>query len=1353
MFRRLYKEVKDYLSKSRIAKETQKKQTIKEREINDNSVHPQLTYHDESTTFVPASVEETAAAANEFLAARPKPLRIESANPPIAEMPIDKSIDHAFGTINVRHNNGLAPAKANARTTNFIVTKDGFEIDPEGMVGNLDNSVEGYEAFREIVEKILGLQARRPLALLSLTIRGAFRNLEDDENAKEKYRTIIAHFLFEGTVDEFIRNIMEWITKKFPRHGTTGDSFGSDDFEITGEFVRTGIKITAAYIPLNTNAATFHFLVTDDHFVRNIIFGQMGFFTSLNDDLWCLFRTIMHNRKSEKKHDGGVVNWKGYAMNMVHKNKMKNKTEFIGRFEKMKCNPVKDMYDNDKDYVSSAKKIATKILNLLFKDSVEEFEKQSDDDFCEIVAMILDYDYVSLLIKESNLTITPNSIKTANEIMIEIHAPDVKYQVRSITSDSRKMKKDYIYVYNYDGHAFSVPTYSSHNRYLILDNFKVDPTVYVDQLNGKTDVRFDNQPLHNAMRSIPCTRYERTKNPIIPVINKRTWVLAYDCETTTYVPILGNTGKNKVTQRLSQFTLARLRRSDNDKLIFQYYNDVIPGMNSTFSKINECTAYTTLNTDTTVLLDAITSVMEDNSIVYAVAHNGGKFDFPLIASSIRDQWEIVKLEGASHDLPVYIHKTRGFIFIFRDTMRMTGMSLANFCKSMGLPEELTKLDIEKEFNDILREFPESIYNGDKYKNNTWKIMNHMWNYNHIDTDECSRKLFSTFIKYSELDVISLMEAFKALSCLFYRQNEGLLQPELAAKFTSSASSVTRLLKRIFINKKVVGYSSKSMFDEFVHNSPGGRVMTNTFGFELDLPNRGQRSDNQLTEEFQEELKTLWEKHSDRLFYADVTSLYPTAMYFYKYPTAVVSSDEERRKAFGQLTNVIKKSQMGTDESRFKTMDSFISNSKYFYVIKFTYSGGSGIFSCIPQKGKVDSQGKLIDAIDHRILNFTEGVSHPVIRTHVELLSFLVFNKGSISDISIDDVEIWEAKPIFKEIIAILYDKRVEYKNEGNKMEAVIKLMMNSLYGKLLQSVITITLSKNKPEGVSTLIGEMEYAGQKLGVWYNAEYQQHSVHLGMAVLAYSKYYVNRIIDCLGGAPGNIYSEKYPVFSGDTDSFMVYESHLDQVREYLRQFKYTCYKDGKYVLEKNSADLGAVHYDKEMNGVDTDDIRIIRYLVVAPKTYLLGLCGPEKETGKMMYKEVVTAKGISKKVIDDDFKINFTKYTEIGVRQYPKLHNTTFKRHAKNGRGGVTEEIADRSLPQISSIYESRYVDISKESFGDLNLNRRALVSLGYPVYLKNKHVTVSANIYVAYRKKFKPIHYHEVGDQMNNLESV
>lgn len=1342
---------------AKLDKAVAKKQVKGDKEHNVNNVeHTQLPHTKDSSTFTPATAEETAASFKEYISTKPKPRLIPSANPRITEVQFGKYIDYSNGTIKVRHSKGVAATIANAVSVNYINDKDGLEIDPEGMVEKLDNSVKGYESFLNIVQNIIGAQASRPIALLSLTVKGSMLEVETNE---ERDKTVIVHLLFEGSIEEFIQNTMKWISKKFPLHGLTSDSFGSDDFRTTGEFVRTAITISGAYIPLNTYAATFHFEVTNDEIVKSIIFGYSGFFTPLNDDLWCLFRTVMHNRLSSKKHGGSPAYWQQHASNMLNSNRDKDLLKFIKDFEKTKNNPITPYYDNPKEYVSSARNICMKITNLLFNGEPKKFVEQSPNYFRDIIALILDYDYASMLIKESNLIVTSNSIKAANEILIKTHAKDVKYQIRSIDSIATEMKEGCIYLYNYDGHAFEVPSYNESNRETIINKFRIDQHVYVDQLNGKTDVRFDNQTLHSAMTSIPSRIYPKVKAPNCPTINKKTWVVAYDCETSTDKSYESKSSSNKVTQRLSQFTLARLIRTDKRELRFQYYYDVIEDMSYTYVDDIGGAAYTTCNTDNTALLNSITEHMKDGSLVYFIAHNGAGFDFPLIATTIRKPWILVKVEGSAQDLPVYIHETRGIKIVFRDTMRMTGMSLVNFCKSMGLPEELTKMDIQKEFNEALIG-----YEGNEYVGDTWEIMNFIWNNNRLgnNADEWSEKLFNIFMKYSERDVISLMEALKTYSCLFFLQSDGLLKPELAPKFVSGASSVTKLLKRIFVNKKIVGYSSKSMFDEFIHNSPGGRVATNTFGFEIDIPNRGQRSDKQLTEECQDELKNIWNKHERRLFYADVTSLYPSAMYYYKYPTTVVTSDEERRKAYGLLMNVIKKCQSGTDEDRFKAMDRFISCSKYFYAIKFTYNGGSGIFSCIPQKGKVNSEGKLIEAIDHRILEFTEGKSHPVIRTHIELLSFLVFNKGSVFDLSIDDVEVWNSKSVFRNITATLFDKRVQYKKEGNRMEACIKLMMNSLYGKLLQSIVLTSLSKDKPEGVATKIGEKVFAGQKIGVWYNAEYQQHSAHLGMAVLAYSKYYVNRIIDCLGGKPGNIFTEQYPMFSGDTDSFMVYEDDLDKARDYLRQFRYTCYKKGQYVLDKTVSDLGAVHYDKDLPGVKTDDVRIVRYLVVAPKTYLLGLCGPDKD-GKMIYYETVTAKGISKRVIDDDFKINFLKYTEIGSQQYPKLHNTTFKRHANNDVGGLTEDICDRSLPQISSIYESRTVKAHIDAFRkvnnrydgtfDMNENRRLLVSHNTPVYLMNKHVTVSSELYEEYRKKFKPIHFHEIGDHIPNLESI
>ena len=200
----------------------------------------------------------------------------------------------------------------------------------------------------------------------------------------------------------------------------------------------------------------------------------------------------------------------------------------------------------------------------------------------------------------------------------------------------------------------------------------------------------------------------------------------------------------------------------------------------------------------------------------------------------------------------------------------------------------------------------------------------------------------------------------------------------------------------------------------------------------------------------------------------------------------------------------------------------------------------------------------------------------------------------------------------------LFDKRNEFKNNGNPTQLAIKLLMNSMYGKAIQKPIAVKRKVINTEDFhyffcknchffieSQPIGD----GSKTIVQFekDIEKQFNNVVFGITVLSMSKRIMNEVM-CLAEDLGvNIYYQ-------DTDSMFIEASGMSTLSETFKN---------KYGRELIGDKMGQFHNDIE----EVKDGYIKDLMVVGKKVYHSVVANDNGETG-----EHYRMKGIPQDVVE-------------------------------------------------------------------------------------------------------------------------
>ena len=245
-----------------------------------------------------------------------------------------------------------------------------------------------------------------------------------------------------------------------------------------------------------------------------------------------------------------------------------------------------------------------------------------------------------------------------------------------------------------------------------------------------------------------------------------------------------------------------------------------------------------------------------------------------------------------------------------------------------------------------------------------------------------------------------------------------------------------------------------------------------------------------------------ETEEDQLICYDANSLYPSAMYAGTYPIGkpVVINPNDYSKwmdAFqAQFVNPLLRK-----DGRLE-----IAGVKHYYLtIKFR----------IPNLKRT-----LVPIKENGMLFYPSNGIYEGTYNDVDIREMLIDNYEIIS---ITNGIYWtESSRVFSELIGYLYDQRLKYKAEKNSMEYTYKIILNAMYGKMLEAVKTeswfVPMGKDYVPCVSAYNNErcVTHANGQVEVMRNRSvpHIEKPLQLGSYILAYSRAIMNEFIRKIG-----------------------------------------------------------------------------------------------------------------------------------------------------------------------------------------------------------------------------------------------
>ena len=260
-----------------------------------------------------------------------------------------------------------------------------------------------------------------------------------------------------------------------------------------------------------------------------------------------------------------------------------------------------------------------------------------------------------------------------------------------------------------------------------------------------------------------------------------------------------------------------------------------------------------------------------------------------------------------------------------------------------------------------------------------------------------------------------------------------------------------------------------------------------------------------------------------------------------------------------------------------------------------------------------------------------------------------FNGGVYYPKSKDDVS-------YREFFLNLFDKRHVYKEEGNPIQEVYKLLMNSQHGKMTQNPITSTeifrevYDKESSERFDYFVAhnfqEIEEYRQLPSLEKDSDFSRYVIKKSKAVgsyqnqaqvasvmYAYSKRVMNQVIYL---AEDN----NMKVYYTDTDSMFLDKKNLTRLSKLYRK------KYNRTLLGKG---LGYFHSDFDVPETE-DSNTYAKGIFLGKKSYFLKCRYTSKVNGKRETKNIERMKGIPASAIHQYYLANDSNMSELMTRLY-------------------------------------------------------------------------------------------------------
>jgi len=280
-----------------------------------------------------------------------------------------------------------------------------------------------------------------------------------------------------------------------------------------------------------------------------------------------------------------------------------------------------------------------------------------------------------------------------------------------------------------------------------------------------------------------------------------------------------------------------------------------------------------------------------------------------------------------------------------------------------------------------------------------------------------------------------------------------------------------------------------------------------------------------------------------------------------------------------------------------------------------------------------------------------------------------------------------------ELINYLFDQRLKYKNEGNSIQEVFKLLMNSCYGK--------TILKESPTN-TVYFGDSEFEKKKFESFIHYNYnsiieytklhgcEKYKVvvkkninnhfnipHVGCEILSMSKRIMNEVI-CL--AQDNNIS----IYYQDTDSMHIEEKDIQILAEKFKE------KYNKILIGKK---LGQFHSDFSFD--KHDNIYSNKSIFLGKKCYIDELRGTNKE-GKEEIMYHMRMKGIPSTCITYTAK-------KLGLKNEYELYERLYNNEKiqfdllEGNKKVMFKRNVDKSIETLRNFYDKNDEKKNKYAF--------------------------------------------------------
>lgn len=243
-------------------------------------------------------------------------------------------------------------------------------------------------------------------------------------------------------------------------------------------------------------------------------------------------------------------------------------------------------------------------------------------------------------------------------------------------------------------------------------------------------------------------------------------------------------------------------------------------------------------------------------------------------------------------------------------------------------------------------------------------------------------------------------------------------------------------------------------------------------------------------------------------------------------------------------------------------------------------------------------------------------------------------------------------PKIGETMLHLHNERSKYKKTNPPKAEMIKLLMNSTYGKTIQKLNDKQVTYRKSASMNNYIHEnfgqiieIEQAGDDQMKITSRDYDlSYSLnYVGVYILSTSKRMMNEVFGCME-------TVNSPMYYTDTDSIHLPQKDIPAIAEIYNE------RYGKELIGKN---LGQFHTDFSMSGCR--DVYSVKSVFLGSKVYIDVLQGVDEKTGEVKQDVHMRMKGVNSAGIEHEIaKINPdpSKRIETAFSIYEKLCDSDY-----------------------------------------------------------------------------------------------